>query len=271
MQIWAQAATVSMFGLLLMAAQAQAEDSVGTISDGLVLHRTTAGDGQRAVYLRVNPDKFDVRVLTALAPLSDYKTAKIRSLERAPRGFFLRDYLRISSAAAVLSGGYLASFSPPEPLGFIKSNNVLANSVHDSWLTEGVFCSGVGQAQIERMRAPDDYAEYRDCLQAGPLLLIEGKPPFDAPSAQAHGYGKLKSSMQEQAFICTTADNRVVLGVTGKIDIPALVEFLGRDEVGCVDAIRLTGHKTAGITLGTETFGYDEYLFPSVIAVIARQ
>lgn len=262
---------MAVCGALLMAARAEAENSVRTISEGLVLHKTTVGDGQTAAYLQVALDKFDVRVLTALAPLNDYKVAATRSLERAPRGFFLRDYLRISAAAAVLSGGYLASFSPPEPLGFIKSNEVVANSPHNSWLTEGVFCSRVGQARIEQIRTSEDYATYRDCLQAGPLLLIDGKPPVNTPSVEAFGFGKLKGSKQEQAFVCTSADNQVVLGVTGKIDIPELVEFLGGDEVGCVDALRLTGHATAGLTLGSETFGHDNYLFPSVIAVVARQ
>ena len=62
-----------------------------------------------------------------------------------------------------------------------------------------------------------------------------------------------------------------MLGITDKIDLPTLVAFLSWGEIGCVNAIRLTGKETAGLALEDKLIGNDQYLFPSVLAVMARE
>jgi hypothetical protein len=63
----------------------------------------------------------------------------------------------------------------------------------------------------------------------------------------------------------------VALGVTEQVDLQTLAAFLSRPEIGCIDAIRLTGQNTAGLVVNGEKFGNDAYLYPSVIAVLPRQ
>jgi hypothetical protein len=88
-------------------------------------------------------------VLTALVPIDVPNISPTQTLERAARGYFLKDYRTLYRAKAVLSGGYIASFSPPMALGLVKSNGVVANEFHKSWLTEGFFCSDVGRVKID--------------------------------------------------------------------------------------------------------------------------
>jgi len=273
MSLLARCSVAAMIGLALGFPRALAQDAPPepklpqVIADGLVLHQAKLTEGRMATYLRVDLEKLDVRVLSALLPRKDDKMQA--APERAARGFFLNDYRTSHNAEAVMSGGYIASFSPPTPLGLVKSDWTVVNPPHESWLTDGYFCSEPGRAQIQRWI---DLAAFRDCLQAGPILLLQGEPPKDLGRSRRPGsYKKLENSVQEQAFICTVMPNELILGITDKINLPALVDFLSREEMGCNDAIRLTGEQTAGLVLSDKEFGHDDYLFPSVIAVMPRK
>ena len=239
---------------------------------GLEFQQTVVSEGRSATYLRINLAKFDLRVLSALVPPVDVGGPSQRSgnLERAATGLSLEDYRNLYHATAVLSGGYLASFAPPSPLGLVKSNGVIVSRPHHTWLTDAIFCSNVEKATIQQWTDDFDLAHFRDCLQAGPLLLSKGNPPDNVGSTQVAGYQKLANSIQEQAFLCTLNDNQMALGITDQMELATLVDFL-RDRVGCMDAIRLTGRETAGLWFNRQLYGKDQYLFPSVIAVIPRR
>jgi hypothetical protein len=178
----------------------------------------------------------------------------------------LEDYSNLEHALAVLSGGYIAAFAPPTPLGFVKSNGVVLNAPHETWVVEGVLCTKKGQLIIRTWSSGAD-ENFPDCLQAGPILLLGGKEPNDLPSRETNGYQKLAKSIQAQTFVCTMGDQEVLAGVTDKINLPTLVSFL-RDKLRCMDAIRLTGQATAGLRLGSSLWGSDAYLFPDAIAVV---
>jgi len=60
------------------------------------------------------------------------------------------------------------------------------------------------------------------------------------------------------------------MGVTEKIDLPTVVGALRSPEIGCVNAIGLTGSDTSGLLVKTRVFGNDTYLFPNVLAVLPR-
>jgi hypothetical protein len=65
---------------------------------------------------------------------------------------------------------------------------------------------------------------------------------------------------------------RVVMGVTDKINLPALVRFLSQPEIGCKDALRLTGLDTADLRDAPDhVVGHDEYLYPDAIGVFRKR
>jgi hypothetical protein len=183
---WAIVCAAALLSSGLTSAEAQSE-APRTLSEGLTLHKIAIDNDRNAILLRVSLEKFDVRVLAALAPLRDVALYAQTSPERAARGYFLREYGRMYDALAVLAGGYIADFSPPTPLGLVASNGVVASPPHESWLTEGVFCSDSGRARIGKLDDGANPVSFRDCLQAGPLLLLDGKQPADVPSTRATG------------------------------------------------------------------------------------
>ena len=153
---------------------------------------------------------FPDRLLAPLVSLGGNGTAP--NPERAPQGLSLSDLLIRYGALAVMSGGYIDTYSPPTALGFVKSNDILVAPPRNSWLTNGVFCSDKGRAVIQS-GIPDNF---RDCLQAGPVLLSGGRAP---PQSNNQGYTKLAQSVQEQGFICLDFQGHVVLGVSDKINL----------------------------------------------------
>jgi hypothetical protein len=251
--------------LIALAAAAFSMAPSSLIAKELTVQTGTVPGNKSVSYLRVELSSVNVRVLTPLVPLNS-ALPPVTDPGRASRGLYLSDYLKLYRAIAVMAGGYIESYSPPTALGFVKSNGISTARAHDSWLTDGVFCSDVGRAIIQPSGSTVDRSSFRDCLQAGPLLL--GK---DIPSSQeTPGYQKLAQSVQEQTFICIDNQNRLVLGVTDKIDLATLIHFLSSPDMGCVSALRLTGLDTSGLRFGSQLFGHDDYLFPSAIGIFQR-
>jgi hypothetical protein len=237
--------------------------SSNAAAQGLNIESQDLGSGKAAKYIRVDLGHFDVRVISPLVSLGGQAIAS--NPERAPQGLSLLEYLIRYGALAVMSGGYIDTYSPPTALGFVKSNGTLVAPPRNSWLTNGLFCSDEGRAVIQS-GIPDNF---RDCLQAGPVLLSGGHV---SPQSNNPGYAKLAQSVQEQGFICLDSQSRVVLGVSDKINLQTLVDFLSRPEIDCKYALRLTGLSTAGLRDRSGlVIGHDDYLFPSAIGVFAKK
>ena len=226
------------------------------------------GNKVPAWYLKIDMTKFELRVVAARVPTR--QGAEVANPERAPTGFSLEDYQRLYGARAVMSGGYLSSFAPPTPLGLVKSNNVIVNPAHNSWLVDGIYCYSSAKVVVELWKQKPNIGDFQDCLQAGPILLYNGDARSDNSDSHGAGYVKLAQSNQEQAFICTSANNQIAVGITGVTDFTTLIQFL-KNEVGCVTALRLTGKDTAGLIVNDKPYGsVDQYLLPNALAVIPR-
>jgi hypothetical protein len=248
---------------------AAAEQFRENLQEGLVLQHIQIAENKQMHLVRISLRYFDVRVLSPLVSLVT-KQSTNSNPERLARGYYLQEYLLRFGAEVVSSGGYIDSYSPPTSLGLVKSAGATVSSAHISWLTEAIFCSDEGRATIEFMKADFSKSDFRDCLQAGPMLLRQGKIPADTLSRKSTGYLKLARSVQEQLFLCLDSAQQVVLGVTDEIDLPTLTASLIKQEVGCSDAIRLTGQDTAGLRTKKKLFGNDDYLFPNAIGVVRR-
>jgi Phosphodiester glycosidase len=262
-------ATIAVWVICVLIAQpAGAEDSRKVVSDGVDLNQISVASNKVINFIRISLDKADVRVLTPLVPLLEGALPDPGDISRTGRGLFLEDYKRQFDAVAVISGGYMESNSPPSPLGLVKSNHILIAAANDSLLTNALFCSDKGRAAIQIVTRAVDRPDFRDCLQAGPILLQKGKPLDDVLNATSSGYGRLLSPFQRQSFACIDANAHVILGVSEEIDGQTLISALQGPVLRCVDAMRLTGFDTAGLFVKNELFGSDDYLFPNAIGVI---
>jgi hypothetical protein len=76
--------------------------------DELSVQETVITRGATASYLKIDLQKFDVRVITARVPF--YREGEVVNSERTPTGFSLEDYQRLYSAIAVMSGAIYLRF-----------------------------------------------------------------------------------------------------------------------------------------------------------------
>jgi hypothetical protein len=244
------------------------------IEPGVTLETNIGANGLGQYVLRVELGRFDVRVVAAAVQILGPETGGDPEYnERAAKGFFLVDYFRRYRATAVMGGGYTASFSPPTPFGLVKSSGVTINPSHVTWATEGVFCSDKGRVAIAISGTAADNPDFRDCFEAGPLLLLNSLPPVGVPSVQSSSasYDRIAREPIDHSFVCIDFAGRVVFGMFPHIKLKSLVNELRKPRLRCVKAMRL---ESAGLVLAAEgnpnIFGKDKYLLPSVIAVIKR-
>jgi hypothetical protein len=245
------------------------------VEEGAELLRQQLRPNVSMIFLRVSLDRFDVRVATPQIPTFDGSKEKARpssdveqyTPERKPKGFFLEDYINRYVALAAISASYVETFSPPTPLGQIKSSGRVIGMPHFSWATEGVFCSDEGRVLIENATRPLADMNYRDCLQVGPILLQQSAVPAGLQNADGKGsdYDKIVSGQVGHSVVCIDGAGKVLLGLIGKIPLSQMVTALRQLPLNCVDAIRL---QPGGMQVKSDLFGTDKYLHPSALVVL---
>jgi len=186
----------------------------------------------------------------------------------SPRALYLGDYIGRENSKIIVSGGYMSSFSPPKALGLVKVSGTQISPPHTTWLGLGMFCTNGRKTKVGLFGELYSDKSFTDCLQSGPLVIDGGKVRYPKPDIEP-GEKKLVTSEQNQSFICVDVNNKVKLGVSDEIQLDAFSGFL-KEKLKCKDALRLTGHFTAGLQIGRDLHGNDEYPLPSVIAVAPK-
>jgi hypothetical protein len=166
------------------------------------------------------------------------------------QGDALSSFLEHSGALAVVSGGFLKSFYPPIPLGFVMRARTVVNRASRDDLQTGLLTVRNGRPFIgpfsETATAGAD-----DGLQSGPLLVRGGQsalPRSEGLTATTRG---LIERASQRAFVAVLADDRVLIGLTEPTTLPDLVSVLTKAPsvggLGCVDALNLSGSTAAGL------------------------
>lgn len=241
------------------------------VADGVELLQQPLHGGQITMtFLRVSLDKFDVRVaVPRISKFGASSSDATSNPDRSPRGLFLDDYINRYNALAAISASYVETFSPPTPLGQIKSDGLITGTSHSSWATEGTFCSDKGRALVGISSDLAAKSNYRDCLEVGPLLLLGGAIPNALPSSSATGtdYNRMINGQVPHSIVCIDNAGRVLLGLTAKsgATLSEIVTTIQQAPIKCSDAIRL---QPGGMRVNSDLFGVDRYLHPSALLVI---
>jgi hypothetical protein len=180
----------------------------------------------------------------------------------------LREYLA-SGAVAVLSGGYMESFAPPVALGYVSVDGVEISRRHSSWLTSAAICQRDDEVVIAAMDG-FDVATFDSCLQAGPLIVDGGIGRYGEGVEVSGAERKLARSVQEQAFVCLDGEGRLLLGVSDPISLSDLTGFLV-ETLQCRQAMRLSGHITAGLAAAEQTFGHNEVPLHNALGIVVPE
>ena len=166
------------------------------------------------------------------------------------------------SALAVINGSFFDAAG--QPIGWIVSRGtILAPPARRGW---GAFAVAQGRPRIVSME--DAGAPADEALQAGPRLVIDGKPNAG-----------LKPQSARRAFIGIDASGRVVLGSTGPTPVSAtdLAAFLARPEredgAGLVNALNLDGGSSAQLYVrdsGGGAMDFSGIPVPVLIEILPR-
>jgi Phosphodiester glycosidase len=194
------------------------------------------------------------------------------------QGDVLSSYLDHYGALAVISGGFLKSFYPPIPLGFVmRARTVVNRATRDDLLT-GLLTVRNGRPFIgpfsETAAAGAD-----DGLQSGPLLVQGGQSALPKSDGLTTTTRALIERASERAFVAVLPDDRVLIGHTEPATLADLVSVLTKAAavggLGCVDALNLSGSTGAGLLVkagGSELAAGSQQLYlPNAILVNASR
>jgi hypothetical protein len=203
-------------------------------------------------------------------PLSSVRVAIIGpEPSDSDRDNFLTDKAsRRPGLLAMVNGGYLRSFAPPRPLGLVRVNGRNLSSPNSTWLGDGMICMNNKQIVISAFRQ-EEVSKNRDCLQSAPVIISKGLNRYSPMSSLESGEMKLVEARQEQSFVCVDKNNNIILGFSEKIALKDLVPAL-ISNLSCESAIRMSGHDTAGLVIGTRLYGNTDLQIHNAIGVFSR-
>jgi hypothetical protein len=169
-----------------------------------------------------------------------------------------------SHAEAVLSGGFMTTFYPPVPLGFLKHSGSELNRPASSELLNGIVTSEGNRLEIRRFNNPADCLA--ECLQAGPLLVSDKRVSLPEHYADSGIEGDYR-----RALVATLPDGYFVLAIASGAKLRALATFLAapveRGGMGCQDALNLSGSTSAGMLWENNSEGDTKTPIASALAV----
>lgn len=265
---------------LLMAGQAaspqQQDWTVKQLRPGISLLAGNPKIGGKPVeveFARADPGAGEIRILTPRSAFEQRK-AKVAQLKSAiPDGLAMRDFADLTGAVAVLAGGYVASFSPVQPLGYVRSGSRVSSRSHRSWLVDAMLCANWREFELGLFDALYPKREsYADCLQIGPMVVLDGKRYFGGGGSLSSAATKLLKANQRQGFVCRDAGGALLIGVSAETALDDFIPFLAKPAaqggLGCQAAARVTGSTTATLATPGGVFGPDKYLLPTAIAIL---
>ncbi len=168
-------------------------------------------------------------------------------------GLTLKEYQKLGKYKIVQSGGFLTSWAPPYPLGYVKIQGTEYNRVHNSWLTTGTFCTDGKKFSIFRLQNNGQFLNWPSCVQAGPMTIENGKNVLDTRKNTEF----VTKFSHRQSFLCEKADGILLMGVAENVKLSHLSQVMVKSEasggLGCKNAVTLMGKGMSGILIIDKT------------------
>jgi hypothetical protein len=161
-------------------------------------------------------------------------------------GLSLGDFEQQQRAAVVLSGGFLRSFYPPVPAGFLKVGGEVLNRWAKDPVLNGYVWLGPHGARIAEANSDSVPQPAADGLQTGPLMVLGGR--VDKGMWRTRG---LSAESDERAFIAVDSQGNILLGHTSPVALGSLARLLASNVedggLGIRGAVNLSGDVNAGL------------------------
>ena len=222
-----------------------------------------------------------VRFHVASVDLSRHQAALLVDSQPKSPGVSIARFLDRSGGSVALSGGFLKSFYPALPLGYVQSAGEPVNRSHTTDLLNGLLLLGPGADIRSTDFVPGKYEalaeRWRDVLQSGPLLVLDGRSRLSedlaAPNNDADR--RVVTVQAIRAFVAVECNERMLLGLTGDMTLRELAEVLSRSAAdggfACRAALNLSGAESAGLLVDAggrrAAFGGTDYRLANAIVV----
>jgi hypothetical protein len=232
-----------------------------------------ANETFKVSYVSFRPDELSVGLIKPPNP--------------AEGGTSLNRFMQDNHPIALMNGGFLESTSPATPAGFLKVYGQIVNRASVERASSGVLVDPVVDGFVCFANEPVARAvvigsivdlekvepKYPDCVQGGPLLILNGKP-FSKLEAldQDPNLKKFALVAAARSFVAMTKTGSILMGVTSPVSLYGLRSILLQDKASggfeVSQAISLTGRITAGLIAGSAfERGHTNTLLPDAIIV----
>lgn len=166
-------------------------------------------------------------------------------------GHSLIAYQKIAEARIVLSGGFVTSFYPAIPAGYVQFHSMPINRAATDPILNGMLRISRGRASIGPFEEPDYERLTGDALQSGPLLVHGGRPVLRRAAEVAPDQAVVVEGAFIRSFVAVDKQGHALLGWVSEVSLTELVELLLRPEqargLDCESALNLSGHVNAGL------------------------
>lgn len=140
-----------------------------------------------------------------------------------------------NKAVLALGSGFVTSFSPLVPNGFLKIQDREINPVNPSGYEVIIGVDSKGRLRLHSKYAKSEIAALSAGFQVGPMLLQDGKKQ------------QIKHNKFTRSFLGLTGDNKVVVGISLEaVDLNDISLFLldppnEYKRLKCINAVNLAG------------------------------
>lgn len=254
-------------------------------------------------FAAINAGYFDTRTFHAIGLLRvDYGLQSLPSRNRASIAFGLggpvvgrveadlkaridgrlyHDPAHAGGEVQVVTGDGAWAGSPRQGVIVARSGRVIANTVGPREVPPGGFAvvypadertlaavDPGARASVEVDFAPDAFDRARYAVEAGPLLVEDGRPAFE-PERESFERGlRILDALTQQSAIGVRADGTVLFVVAETMRAEDLVPLML--DLGAVDAMRLDSGGSAGLYAGGQMLSGGAYQRKIVSAIVFR-
>lgn len=166
---------------------------------------------------------------------AQYRASVFGITQKRQTGVTALELVLDNGAAVALGSGFVTSFSPLIPNGFLKIEGRVISKVNTKGYSGIIGVDLRGMVRLLPATAFNAIETLREGFQVGPTLIKDGEVQ------------KLNTNYHTRAFCGLTRDNKVVIGISlDRMDLNALARFLANPpetfrQLKCVTALNLAG------------------------------
>jgi hypothetical protein len=174
----------------------------------------------------------------------------------------------------------LQSYTTLQELGYVRAESKAWNPRHESWLLNAVYCEAKDPIIDFTNKVNTRQSAFYSCLQAGPMLVFEGKALLQDPEAPVAGTELTAATIEsrknyieliQQHIILCKKGSILVIAYAEKASLRQLAHILSKGQEGSIfDCDRAMRLPNGGLLFQDKVYGEDRAYRPNAIVVLQK-